>query len=57
MRKINPDDYVGYQIVGRGWSCNITSFAEAKKIWADMDFGTLYGNKPNGNQAILDTKA
>ena len=40
MRKINENDYVNY----------------AKKEWAGMKFGTLYGNKPDGTRAILDTK-
>lgn len=56
MRKINENDYVNYTIAGSGWSFTVHNFADAKREWAGMKFGTLYGNKPDGTRAILDTK-
>lgn len=56
MRKINEKDYVSYTIVGSGWSFTVHTWEKAKSEWAGMKFGTLYGNKPDGTQAIIDNK-
>ena len=56
MRKINENDYVNYTIAGSGWTFTVHNFADAKREWAGMKFGTLYWNKPDGTRAILDTK-
>lgn len=56
MRKINEKDYVSFTIVGSGWSFTVYTWEKAKSEWAGMKFGTLYGNKPDGTQAIIDNK-
>ena len=56
MRTIKEKDYVSYTIVGSGWSFTVNTLKTALYEWANMKFGTLYGNKPDGTQAILDTK-
>ena len=56
MRKINEKDFVDYTIAGAGWSLTVSSFKNALKQWNDVPAGTLYGNKPNGDKAIIDTK-
>jgi len=56
MRKINEKDYVNFTIAGSGWSFTVHKLADAMREWDGMKFGTLYGNKPDGSRAILDTK-
>lgn len=56
MRKINENDYVSYTIVGFGWSFTVNTWQKAKAEWHNMKFGTLYGNKADGTQAIIDNK-
>lgn len=58
MRKINENDYVDFTIVGPGWSLTVSTFKKALGEWANirMPGCTLYGNKPNGTRAIIDSK-
>lgn len=58
MRKINKDEFRSYTIAGSGWSMLVYKLNNALKQWGDItgDGYTLYGNRPNGTRAILDTK-
>lgn len=56
MKKINPKDYASYTIVGSGWSFTVHTMEKALYEWGLMKFGTLYGNKPDGTQKVLDNK-
>ena len=56
MRHINENDYVDYTIAGNGWTYTISSFQTALKEFNALEYGTLYGNKPDGTRAILDSK-
>lgn len=56
MRKINENDFVDYTISGNGWNCTFPTLTKAMGQWKDITAGTLYGNKPDGSRAILDTK-
>lgn len=58
MRKINKDEFRSYTIAGSGWSLLVYTLNNALKQWGNItgDGYTLYGNRPNGTRAILDTK-
>ena len=58
MRKINENNYVDFTITGPGWSLTVTTFKKAVGVWKDMTRAgcTLYGNKPDGTRAIIDSK-
>lgn len=56
MKKIDPKDYVSYTIVGSGWSFTVYTWEKAQKEWDGMRFGTLYGNKPDKTQTVIDNK-
>ena len=56
MRKINENDFVSYTIVGNGWSFNTATLTKALKQWDEISRGTLYGNKPNGDRAVIDSR-
>lgn len=58
MRKINENDYVNFTIVGPGWSLTVADFETALGEWKDITKSgcTLYGNKPDGMRAIIDSK-
>lgn len=59
MRKINENDYVSYTIAGNGWSLTVSTFKRALGEWNNIPAGRgniLYGNKPNGTRAIIDSK-
>jgi hypothetical protein len=58
MRKINENDYVDFTIVAPGWSLTVSTFKKALGEWANIRLSgcTLYGNKPNGTRAIIDSK-
>ena len=58
MRKINENDYVDFTITGPGWSWTIADFKKAVGEWTDITRNgyTLYGNKPDGTRAIIDSK-
>ena len=56
MRHINEKDYVDYTIAGNGWTYTISSFQTALKEFNALEYGILYGNKPDGTRAILDSK-
>lgn len=55
MRRINEKDFVSFTI---SCSFNVTFFKleTAMKEWVQIQHGTLYGNKPDGTRAILDSK-
>lgn len=55
MRKINEKDFVSYTI-SNGWNVTVYTLKAALKMWGDMAAGTFYGNKPDGTQAIIDSK-
>lgn len=57
MRKINENDYVDFTIAGPGWSITLLSFKKALNEWKDIrqEGCTLYGNKPDGSRAIIDS--
>lgn len=55
MRKINENDYVSFTI-SKGWNLTVYEWKTALKEWNNLTSETLYGNKPDGTRAILDTK-
>lgn len=55
MRKINESDFISYTI-SRGWNLTVFDFKAALKEFNNISSGTLYGNKPDGTQAIIDQK-
>ena len=55
MRKINEKDYVSFTI-SKGWNLTVHKWKTALKEWNNVTSGTLYGNKPDGTRAIIDTK-
>lgn len=55
MRKINEKDFVSFTI-SKGWNVTIYDLKTALKEWNNVSGGTLYGNKPDGTRAILDSK-
>lgn len=56
MRKINEDDFVSYTIAGNGWTVTVPTLKKALKQWDEIPHGTLYGNKPNGDRAVIDSR-
>ena len=58
MRKINENDYMDFTIAGPGWSLTVSTFKKALGEWNDIQRPgcTLYGNKPDGTRAIIDSK-
>lgn len=58
MRKIKENDYVDFTIVGPGWSLTVTEFKKALREWNEITRPgcTLYGNKADGTQSIIDSK-
>ena len=56
MRKINEQDFVDFTIVGNGWSLTVATLKSALAQWKDIPHGTLYGNKPNGYQSVIDSR-
>lgn len=57
MRRINEQDFISYSIEAQGWGITFLSFDKAKREWAGLErSATLYGNKPDGTRAIIDTK-
>ena len=56
MRKINENDYVNFTIAGNGWTVTVQKWDKARAEWANMNFGTLYGNRHDGTRAIIDSK-
>lgn len=58
MRKINENDYVDFTIAGPGWSLTVSTLKKALNKWDDIQRSgcTLYGNKPDGTRAIIDSK-
>ena len=55
MREIHEKDFESYTI-SNGWNLTVYSLKNALREWGNMKSGTLYGNKPDGSRAILDTK-
>lgn len=55
MRKINEKDYVSFTI-SKGWNLTVNEWRTALKEWNNIGSGTLYGNKPDGTRAIIDSK-
>lgn len=56
MRKINENDYVNFTIAANGWTLTVYTFKNALREWNNLTSGTLYGNRPNGTRAIIDSK-
>ena len=58
MRKINENNYVDFTIAGPGWSVTVSTFKKAFVEWKNITRTgyTLYGNKPDGTLAIIDSK-
>ena len=57
MRKVNEDDFASYTIVRNGSQVTFFRLFDVLRIWKDYGAGSiLYGNKPDGEQAILDSK-
>jgi len=52
---IDKKQFVSYTIVA-GWSLTMFDFDRINKEWAGIAHGTLYGNKHDGTQAIIDSK-
>lgn len=55
MRKINEKDYVSFTI-SNGWNLTVYKWKTALEEWNKLTSGTLYGNKPDGTRAIIDSK-
>ena len=55
MRQINENDYISFTI-SSGWNLTVYDFKTAKREFDNIRSGVLYGNKPNGERAILDSK-
>lgn len=58
MRKINENDYVDFTIAANGWTLTVSIFKNALREWNNIAGSgcTLYGNRPNGTRAIIDSK-
>lgn len=58
MRKINENDYVNFTIAANGWTLTVFTFNNALREWNNIAGSgcTLYGNKPDGTRAIIDSK-
>ena len=58
MRKINENDYVDFTIAGNGWTLTVSTFNKALREWNNIAGSgcTLYGNRPDGTRAIIDSK-
>ena len=58
MRKINEKDYVNFTIAAKGWTLTVCTFTNALREWNNIAGSgcTLYGNRPNGDRAIIDSK-
>ena len=58
MRKINENNYVDFTIDANGWTLTVSTFRNALREWKNIQRPgcTLYGNKPDGTRAILDSK-
>lgn len=56
MIKIKESDFVNFTIAGSGWSLTVHKLYDALREWDKMQSGTLYGNKPDGMRAIIDSK-
>lgn len=57
MRKINENDYVNFTICGNGWNMTVHTLKAAMLEWKNLGNGyVLYGNKPSGDRAIIDSK-
>ena len=58
MRKINENDYVDFTIAANGWTLTVSTFKNALREWKNIAGSgcTLYGNRPNGTRAIIDSK-
>ena len=55
MRRINENEYDSFTI-SNGWNLTLYNWAKTLKEWANMEAGTLYGNKKDGTRSIIDTK-
>lgn len=58
MRKINENDFDSYTIVGHGWTLTVVALNKAVREWNNLNGAgyTMYGNKPDGTRAIIETK-
>lgn len=58
MKRVNEKHYSDYTIVAPGWTLTLSNFKNVLTEWTRLDRAgcTLYGNKPDGTRAILDTK-
>lgn len=58
MRKIYENDYLSFTVAGPGWSLTVSTLKKAMDEWKNIDRSgcTLYGNKPDGTRAIIDSK-
>lgn len=56
MRKIDETQFDNYTIAGNGWTYTVSSLQKAVTDFKEMQSGILYGNKPDGSRAILDSK-
>ena len=56
MRKINEKDFTHFIIAASWGNLTVYSLKSALTEWANTKRGTLYGIKPDGSRAILDTK-
>ena len=57
MRRINENEFVNYTIVANGWSLTLGQASKAKREYDGLTCSaTLYGNKPDGTQIMLENK-
>lgn len=55
MRKINEEEFISFTIQN-GWSLTVYTLKKALKQYDELTTGTLYGNRPDGTRAIIDSK-
>lgn len=56
MRHINENDYESFTVDAGGWTYTAFTLNTALKEFNALEYGILYGNKPDGTRAILDSK-
>lgn len=57
MRKINEKDFLSFTVETRSFKLTVHKVADAVRYFNDWNgSATIYGNKPDGGRAILDSK-
>lgn len=56
MRGLNFDDYVNFTFKDAGFSFTTGNYNDAMQLLTERGKGVVYGNKINGDVAILDSR-